>query len=166
MSRSTDPLAAPKAIGEDVEQLVVDAVDGLCAAVDPDDWFDAHAETLIGPRTAEGLHWQSICLLEAGTRVEIKSCKRSVSNGERDRAGLWTFQKDQHERLVDDGAVYLLAVYVGENPKQLDEMLVIPASILDECLVGRWYDVDRHEGEMAQLAWPHLFGELEVDDAE
>lgn len=164
MSRSSDPLAAPKAIGEDVEQLVVDAVDGLRAAVDPDDWYDAHAETLIGPRTADVPHWSSICLLEAGTRVEIKACKRTVSNGTRDRNGLWTFQYDQHERLIEDGAVYLLAVYVGGSPKQLDEMLIIPASILDECLVGRWYDVDRHEGRLAQLAWPHVIGR-EVQDA-
>ncbi|WP_340099463.1 hypothetical protein [Salinibaculum salinum] len=168
MSRSTDPLAEPKAIGEDIEQLVVDAVDGLRAAVDPEDWYDAHVETTIGPRTAEDVIFASISLLEAGTLVEIKACKRRVSNGTRNRDGLWTFQVDQHEKLVKESAVYLLAIYddVG-GTKQLEEIVVSPASIVDECLIGRWYDVDRHEGRVAQLGWPHVLGDQEVSaDAE
>ena len=48
--KADEPLAEPKAIGEDVEQLVFDAVDGLCTAVDSEDWYDAYADTTIGPR--------------------------------------------------------------------------------------------------------------------
>jgi hypothetical protein len=165
MSRTE--FAQPKAIGEDVEQLVIDAVQGLRAAVDPEDWYDAHAETAIGPRSAPSVIWSSICLLESGHRVEIKACKRRVSNGTDDRPGRWMFQADQHARLLADNAVYLLAVYTEPSEKVLEDMVICPASILDECLAGRWYDVDRHEGSVAQLAWPHVLGSLEVTgDAE
>jgi hypothetical protein len=164
MSRA-DPLAEPKAIGEDVEAIVVDAVDGLQAAADPEAFYDAAAVAVIGPRTAPDVTFGSISLVEAGTRVEIKACKRRVSNGARgDRPGRWTLQVDQHEQLVADSAVYLLAVYeeVGAT-KELDAMLVVPASIVDTLLVERWYDVDRHEGQIAQVSWPTVLGR-EVDD--
>jgi hypothetical protein len=165
MSRS-DRLAQAKAIGEDVETLVIGAVEGLQAAVDPGDWFDAVVETTVGPRTTDLVTFSSIPVLEREKRVEIKACKRRVSNGDRgDRPGRWAFQIDQHERLIAAGAVYLLAVYeevVGT--KQLVDMLAVPASILDEVLVDRWYDVDRHEGAVAQVDWPQVIGR-EVADA-
>ena len=165
MSRS---LADPKAIGEDVESLVIDAVDGLAPAVDPEDWYDAHAETVLGPRTTpDDLLFGSIPVVEAGTRIEIKACKRTVSNGaQASRPGRWLLQTDQHEQLLDDGALYLLAVYEEiEATKRLETMLIVPASIIDEILKDRWYEVDRHESAVAQLPWPHVLGE-EVDDAE
>jgi len=167
MSRSRDPLAQPKAIGEDVEELVLTTVDGLRAAVDPEDWYDAHAETVIGPRCAGDLTFGSIAVLDAGTRVEIKACKRYVSNGADSRPGRWMLQTDQHERLIDDRAVYLLAVYEEANgQKFLREMLAVPATILDEVLADSWYDVDRHESEVAQLAWPNVIGREVSADAE
>jgi hypothetical protein len=163
-----DLLADPKAIGEDIEALVVDTIDGLAAAADPDDWYDAVATTVIGPRTApEALIFGSILVVEADTRIEIKACKRRVSNGDRDRPGNWLFQIDQHEQLLADNAIYLLAVYEETGgAKHLDTMLAVPASILDEILVEQWYDVDRHEGQVAQLPWPHVLGAEVSGDAE
>lgn len=164
MSQSRDPLAEPKAIGEDVEKIVVNAVDGLQAAADPEVFYDAEAAAVIGPRTADDVTFGATPLVEAGTRVEIKACKRRVSNGARDdRPGRWTLQVDQHEQLVANSAVYLLAVYTEPGAtKELDAMLIVPASIVDTLLVERWYDVDRHEGQVAQVSWPTVLGE--VDD--
>jgi hypothetical protein len=158
MSKS---LADPKAIGEDIERLVIDAVDGLRAADDSEDWYDAVCETAIGPRRQPHLLFGSICLLGAGASVEIKACKRRVSNGaDRDRPGRWALQVDQHERLLAADAAYLLVVYSGGVAREIEAMLVVPASIIDEVVRDSWYEVDRHEREVCQLPWPHVLGDL------
>ena len=122
MSRS---LADPKAIGEDVESLVIDAVDGLAPAVDPEDWYDAHAETVLGPRTTpDDLLFGSIPVVEAGTRIEIKACKRTVSNLEFGEERItFDFLVGYQDRRVLEGVVpaYLefAALLEGGMPVEL-----------------------------------------------
>jgi hypothetical protein len=59
--------------------------------------------------------------------------------------------------LLEASGVYLLVVYTPNRHDHLAR-IVVPASILDEHLRGRWYDVagNRSEEEVAQLAWPHV----------
>jgi len=156
MSRS-DRLALAKAIGEDIEVVAIDVIDGLETSADPEDYFDAVATKAITPAPEIGLRFSSIAIIEAGTRLEIKSCRHRVENGSDQRPGLWMFRTDQHERLLEDNASYLLAVYeIHAQSRDLQQMLIIPASIIDEVLAGSWYGVDRHEGAVAQLSWSHI----------
>ena len=167
MTRSRDPRAAPKAIGEDVEALAIDAVDGLQAAGNAEAFYDAVATAAIGPRTAPGVSFGGTPLVEAGTLVEIKACKRRVSNGARgQRHGQWLIPIDQLDAMMAESGVFLLVVYeVCDDGKRIVEMLVVPASLLDEHLRDSWYEVDRHEQAVAQLPWPAVVGR-EVPDAE
>ncbi|WP_277542925.1 hypothetical protein [Haloarcula laminariae] len=157
-------VAAAKAIGEDVEALVVSAVDGLDAEPDEDAHHDATVEALLAPslvETAVPVTWAGTPLVEIGTHVEIKACKRWTSNGTHDIRGRWLCkgrEDGQHAALLDDGAVYVLAVYevTPAGEKVLWALVVIPASLLDEHLRGSWYGVDRREGSIARLSWTAL----------
>lgn len=166
MSRSRDSRAEPKATGEDVEALVIDAVDGLQAAGNAEAFYDAVAMAAIGPRTAPGVSFGGTPLVAADTLVEIKACKRHVSNGARgQRPGRWLIPIDQLDAMVSEAGVFLLAVYEDhEEAKRLVEMVVVPASLLEEHLRDSWYEVDRHKGEVAQLSWPELIGREVTDD--
>lgn len=156
---STGRLARAKQIGEDVEWLVLQDVDGLRAADDPEATADAAAVDTICPTTSPSLDWRSLPLVERGTRVEIKACRRRISNGSRsDRPGRWTLQRGQHDQLLDWGAVYLLAVYEGTDDRRLVRTVIAPASIIDALLEDSWYHVDRHEDQIAQLRWTRLAG--------
>lgn len=172
MSAETE-FADPKAIGHDVESLVVDALDALEAADDLDDHHDAVASALLDPALVETtvpVVWAGVPTVATGTRLEIKAAKRSTSNGTGSVPGRWHFKgrdDGQHAALLEDGALYLLALYdqpgAGDS-RRLLALVVVPATLLDEHLSGRWYDVDREEGTVAQLHWNHIIDGTEVFD--
>lgn len=150
-------LATAKRIGRNVEQVVIDRIDPLRSASNPEEWFDAVASTVIGPRQPHDLIFGSCCLVPRDSLIEIKSCKRQVSNGPGDRPGRWMLQINQHEKLLSSAAFYLLVVYEDTSAgKDLGHLLIVPATIVDEVVSGSWYTVDRHEGGVCQLPWPHL----------
>ncbi|GGN92191.1 hypothetical protein [Haloarcula pellucida] len=156
---STNSLADPKAIGTDVETLVIDAVDVLKAATDADDHYDAVTTSLLEPSTVDAgvpVLW-AMPVVERGERIEIKACVRERSKGTSSAHGSWCFKgRDggQHGWLVDESAVYVLAVYDDAGAsKELVSLAVVPASIVDEHLRDRWYGVDRREETCAQLRW-------------
>jgi len=161
---STTRVARSKALGESIEELVVDVVDQLEPADARDGWYDVIATDALAPDPEIGLRFGSIAILERETRVEIKATRLRVSNGsDRDRDGCWLFRRDQHDQLLEDSASYLLVVY-QESPSGstvIQQMLVVPATIVDELLRQRWYSVDRPAGEFAQLPWSSV---LELDD--
>lgn len=160
-------VAQANAIGEDVETLVVDAVAGLDAEDDEDAHHDAVVADLLAPSllsTTVPVTWVGIPLVETGTKVEIKACKRWTSNGTHDIRGRWLCkgrEDGQHRALLDAAAVYVLAVYEGSpsGEKVLWALVVIPASLLDEHLRGMWTGVDRREGSVAKLGWGSLLPE-------
>lgn len=153
----------PKAAGEAVEGNVLDRVPQLDYVSDREaEWHDARVGTLLAPSTTDEVIFRSINLLGAGTPVEIKGAQRRLASGGRGRIYV---RKRQHERLVEEGGVYLVAVYdprPGRN-QQILAMAVIPASVLDEVLPDGWTDVhgDRAEEGYRQLAWSRIF---RVDD--
>lgn len=156
MSTSRGRKAAAKRVGEDVETLVIDGVAELEAADDPDAHHDAVVDGLLTP--TDHLPFGSICLLEDGTPVEIKACKLTTSNGSgRTAPGRWYFKgrdSGQHRHLLDTGGACLLAVYEETDAgRELVELLLLPASIVDELLADAWYDSGRGEGAVAQLHW-------------
>jgi hypothetical protein len=162
-----EALADPKAIGEDVEQLAIDAVPGLEPADARDDWFDAMTVAAVGPRTAERVVFAGIPIVPSDTHVEIKATQRRVSNGSRDRPGCWYIKRDQHDQRHEERACYLLTIYDDAGAaREVVEIVLAPASIIDECVADRWYDVDRREGEVAQLPWPQILGDSGGGDGE
>ncbi|WP_135304131.1 hypothetical protein [Haloarcula amylovorans] len=168
---STDTLADPKAIGTDVETLVIDAIDVLDAAVDADDHYDAVTTGLFEPSTIDAgvpVRWATP-LVESEERLEIKACVLERSKGTATAHGSWCFKgrdTGQHRWLVDESAVYVLAVYESGAAKELVAVAVVPASIIDEHLRGRWYAVDRREGTCAQLRWSNVLDAAVVEGAD
>lgn len=164
-------LAKAKAIGEDVEQLAVDALEPLEAVGDLDDHHDAVAESLLDPALLDAeipVIWIGIPTIERGTKIEIKTVQRWTSNGAHSIRGRWHFKgrnDGQHARLLEEGAVYALAIHESgvNSSRRLLALILIPASIVDELLRERWYGVDRHEGTVARLSWTRV---LDADDAE
>lgn len=156
--------ADPKAIGLDVEDLVVGAVDDLEAAGDDNAHHDAVVTGLLCPSLVDADVPVVFCgtpLVQVGDRVEIKACKRWTSDGARRSRGRWVLKgrdDGQHAALLDGADYYALAVY-DETPggeRVLAAVGIIPASLLDEHLRGRWRETDRREGTLAKLGWPHV----------
>ena len=160
-------LAHAKRIGTDVEDLVLDAVDELEPADDPQAHHDAETVALLTPSTHDLLAFASIAVVEADTDVEIKAakCRTDAANTPR---GRWFFkgcEDGQHDALVQSGAMYLLAIYDEEDDeRELLAMLLVPASIMDEVLRGRWYESGRREGLVSKLTWSALIDPDHFDE--
>jgi len=157
-----DARARSKRLGETIEELVVDRVDGLEAVPDADAvWHDARTTHVIGPWDPVG--WGT-CVVEPGVNVEIKAARRRLSTGRRGRVYI---RKQQHERLLATGAAYCVAVYEGpDDDPTLLAIRIVPASVVDELCPDEWTTVDAagREGEAyAQLAWSNVVDPADVD---
>lgn len=147
-----------ESLGKTLETWLIDWYDTLRPVSDKEAyWHDA--ETTAAWYSSGITPFCGIVVVERGLPVEIKTCARERSNGpNRDSPGHWFIKRDAHERLLDAGGSYLLAVHDG--PDAVLARRVIPASLLDEFLKGRWFDNGR-EGSVAQLSWPRLIDSLE-----
>jgi hypothetical protein len=149
-----------KAAGEAVEAEVIQRVPCLEYVGDHTaEWHDARVSTLLddsGP-----VQMGVVPLLERDTRVEIKAAQRRLTSGQR---GRYYIRERQHERLVNDGAAYLFAVYDPRSTEVL-AMLATPATVVDDVLPDGWTSVDgdRAEAGYRQLAWSRLLDPSEVD---
>lgn len=174
MSSHSDPLARSKAIGEDVESLVVDALP-LEPSENGDDHHDAVSTAPIGwgegaaaPFAVRFLDCMSVGRDEL---VEIKAVSRKQSNGPRDITGRFFLKgrdEGQHARLVDEGAYYALSVYEPIQNRDAREVLAVvfvPASSVGELVDGSWYDVDRREKTAARLGWADVLDRRVVESA-
>lgn len=162
MSADSDARAVAKRIGEDVELLVAEVLEGVHLIPDSTvDWYDAVATVGVFPPQPPTV-FGGICLIWRGAPVEIKACSLSVSNGDGNRHGRWLFKgryDGQHQKLVDANGIYALAVYREADAylgKEVVGLMVIPAATVDDHLKGSWYDSRRREGQIAQLSWSKL----------
>lgn len=155
-----DPTAPPKIRGDNLEAELIARHDPLESIPDADaEWMDARTTGLLEP--SPQLAFGGICVVESKTPVEVKTAKLATSNGSySDTPGRWFIKQDAHERLVESGGVYLLAVYADTDTDsdecELLAVLVVPARTVDDALDSRWYDSGRREGLVAKLAWTHL----------
>lgn len=166
-------LAHARQVGDDAEFETITNIDALDFAEEP----GAHHDAIVtAPLTMDDLpSWarlDGILGVDDGTLAEIKACRIRQSNGERTTPGRWTFKGNeggQHAHLVAEGAVYILIVYQDtDDGLSIVGAVIITAHDLDRLLTGHWYDVNRHEGTMARLGWPHLINRDTIDggDAE
>ncbi|WP_053946704.1 hypothetical protein [Halolamina sediminis] len=161
MSTDSPPLAAAKAIGTDVERLICDALP-LEAVTHGDAHHDAEVSGLLAPATVDApfsVVFAGVPLVEHGSHLEIKACKRRTSDGSRSRSGRWNFKgrdDGQHSVLLDRGGYYALAVYDDDGTAAARRVLAVaiaPATVVDSLLADRWLSVDRTEGTMSRLPW-------------
>lgn len=151
-------LESSKKRGDSVESAVINADPGLEFVGDSvATWHDARTVACLDPSYERPFY--GIPLIEPDTEVEIKgACVVRSAGVSRQRSGQWYIKRKAHDQLVDAGGVYLLAVYAPRPETPILRSVIIPASLLDEHLDGRWYDVDadRSETEVAQLTWTVL----------
>lgn len=164
MSRSS--LRSSKARGSSVEAAVIDASPALEPVGDSEaTWYDAVTTATIDPDPDRPL--LGTPLIETGTPVEIKGACVFRSNGDRDSPGHWFVKRAAHEQLLEASGAYLLTVYAPRPETPILRSVGIPASLLDEHLADRWYEVsaDRSESEVAQLSWPVVIDRERVPGA-
>lgn len=158
----THPLH-PKRAGTSVEDRIINREDALA-------WVSDREQTAWDAKTTGVIDWRDgvplggVCVVEAGTPVEIKGCLPERSNGDRSTAGHWYVKRETHETLADAGGVYWLTVYAPQPETPILAELVVPAATVGDVLAGRWYDSGRREGEVAQLTWTTLIGREAVED--
>lgn len=149
----------PKRTGSSVEAAVVDGQPALESVHDTEaDWHDARTTEVLPP--AENRPFGGLCLVERDTPVEIKGTIPTQSNGTSQTAGRWFIKRQAHEQLLAESGVYWLCVYAPKPSTPILAQLVLPASLLDEHLRGRWYHNGRRE--VSKLAWTHLLDREEV----
>ncbi|MFC3957150.1 hypothetical protein [Halovivax cerinus] len=163
---SLGEIESPKASGDAIEASLIQEIDALGYVGDRTaTWHDAVTTGLLEPSTT--LPFYGIVVVETETPIEIKACQVRTSNGSRSTRGRFYVKRQAHEQLLDAAGMYLLAVYVPRPGLPNLARAIVPATLVDELLRGRWYDVaaDRSEQEVAQLAWSHVIDPETVDES-
>lgn len=130
-------------------------------------WHDARTVQVLTPH--ECLQFSSICLLEPGTAVEIKTCQLLIQRRSRSKGpGQWYIKQRSHEQLLEAGGAYLLVVYRNGEADDTDELevlrrIVVPASIVDE-LITSWSNPGdgRDERAVGRVPWDRVFDREEL----
>jgi hypothetical protein len=146
-----------KRAGENAEGAVLEAVDGLAFVPDDEsEHIDARVIELVEPSTT--LPFVGICVLEAGTPVEIKSAIPRLASG---RRGRFYLRREQHRNLRDAGGSYLFSVCEPRPAREPVAMKVVPATVVDEAIAS-WRSGGDDRPECAQVAWSRIFDPAEV----
>ena len=153
---SVSPQAAAKRGGENAEAAVLQTVPELRYVPDSEAvHYDAVAEELLEP--SGQLPFTGIPLVEVGTVVEIKSAMVVLAD---DRRGRLLFRRQQHERLLEDAGMYLVAVCEPTPDRGLLALKLIPATLVDEEIETGVAAED--DPDYAQLAWTRFVHPDEV----
>ena len=164
MSSRTSPLESSKASGDFLEAEIVQVIDTLEYVGDRTaTWHDARTTAVL--EASRSLPFYGIVLVEPETPVEIKGCQIETSNGSRSTRGRFYVKRGAHEQLLEASGMYLLVVYLPRPGLPQVARAIVPATLVDELLSGRWYDVggSRSEQEVAKLAWSHVIDPAGVD---
>ena len=154
MSQTT---LSSRAGGDAAESAVLEAVTELQYVPDTDaEHYDALTTTTVVPR--DHLPFLGVCQLDPETPVEIKSAM--VVYGEDQARGRFYLRFGQHERLADDGGVYLFAVCEPTPDRDVLALKIVPTAVVAE-LVSSWISPDGR-ADYAQIAWSRVFAPAEV----
>ena len=146
--------ASSKQLGERGEAAVIAHVDGLDPVGDSvAEHFDAQPTVALWPSE---IPMVGIAVVEAGRPIEIKTTIPELSSQDR---GRFYLRRQQHQRLVEDGACYLFAVTSPHDREPL-AMKIVPA-VSVETVISSWIDAgDRLD--YAQVSWSNIFDEDEI----
>ncbi|SDC05652.1 hypothetical protein [Natrinema hispanicum] len=164
MSSRASELESSKASGDALEAEIVQVIDALEYVSDRTaTWHDARTTAVL--EASRSLPFYGIVLVEPDVPVEIKGCQIETSNGDRSTRGRFYVKRAAHDRLLEVGGVYLFVVYLPRPGLPQVARAIVPATLVDELLAGRWYEVSgsRSEQEVAQLAWSHVIDPAGVD---
>ncbi|AFO55972.1 MULTISPECIES: hypothetical protein [unclassified Natrinema] len=166
MSSRASELESPKASGDALEGEIIQAVDALEYVSDHTaTWHDARTTAVL--EASHSLPFYGIVLVEPDVPVEIKGCQIETSNGDRSTRGRFYVKRAAHDQLLEAGGMYLFVVYLPRPGLPQVARAVVPATLVDELLAGRWYEVggSRSESEVAKLAWSHVIDPAGVDSS-
>ncbi|SEQ04354.1 hypothetical protein [Natrinema salaciae] len=164
MSSRASELESSKASGDALEAEIVQVVDELEYISDHTaTWHDARTTAVL--EACQSLPFYGIVLVEPDVPVEIKGCQIETSNGNSSTRGRFYVKRAAHERLVETAGMYLFVVYLPRPGLPQVARAIVPATLVDELLSGRWYEVggSRSEQEVAKLAWSHVIDPASVD---
>lgn len=151
---------------KDAGELVASNVVGIVPQVDavPDstaEWYDAIVVEAIEPSL--GLSLIDLDVVDVDVPVEIKAAQLRLASSQR---GRFFVRKRQHERLVDEGGVYLFAPYVPNGALPVRALAIATAehvdALLAECQDGDtgdgWVDMGARRCEVGyrQLTWSNV----------
>ncbi|QLG51093.1 hypothetical protein [Natrinema halophilum] len=166
MSSRASALESSKASGDALEAEIVQVVDELEYVGDrTTTWHDARTTAVL--EASRSLPFYGIVLVEPDVPIEIKGCQIETRNGGRSTRGRFYVRRAAHEQLLEAAGMYLFVVYLPRPGLPQVARAIVPATLVDELLTGRWYDVDgsRSEQEVAKLAWSHVIDPASVDPA-
>jgi len=144
--------------GENAESAVIEFIPELDYVPDTEALhYDARVRQAIWPRS--DLPFIGVCVLEAGTAVEIKSVMAVY--GEAQARGRFYLRREQHQKLVADAGVYLFAVCEPRPTRPVIAAKIVPATSAED-VISSWIDAgDRPD--YAQIAWSRIFQPVEVE---
>lgn len=149
---------SPKHAGEIAAGAVLEEVPALENVPDADaEFYDAVAAVEIQP--TDKLRLSSDRPPRDGDHVEIKSAMIRVT--ETQQRGRFNLRRDQHRRLVEDGAYYLFAVCEPTPSRDVIAMDVRSAAAI-ESVIPSWREIDGRES-YTQLAWTNVLDPEEIE---
>ena len=141
---------SPKRAGENGEAAVREEVPQLESVPDEEDvHVDARATTEIGGEV----------FIDEGQLVEIKTC--SVVITDRQRYGRYYLRRDQHDHLLEKGAVYAFGVCEPRPDRDLIALSFVAAEDVDK-IIPDWRSGGENRPECVQIAWTNVVDETEV----
>jgi len=156
VSHAQSALAKSRQAGDRAETEVLERVPELRYVTDSEaQHYDAVTEAVLAPR--QELPFVGLCVLEAGTVVEIKSV--AVVYGQNQRRGRFSLRRVQHQSLLDEAGVYLFAV-CAPNSREVIGMKIVPATQVDhllESVTEGWRTAGDGREDYSQLAWTRIF---------
>lgn len=122
--------------------------------------FDAILEEPFGAPGTPIIGLVGTVLVEAGTRLELKTCQRwntdTHANGGR-RRGRFNIREENHLKRLEDDVPTLFAVLDDE---EVLAATLVPVAFVDPLVARKWSNGDRRYGErVALIRWPNFVSE-------
>lgn len=156
MSSDRADLAPARRIGERAEGAIIESISEIDHVSDHEQQrYDAVATTAVWPD--QQLPMSGICVIERGVPIEIKSCIPRYSDG---RRGMFYLRSEQHDELVELGAVYLFAVVEPHTREPIALRAAAARSVSD---VVQWRSGGDGNQDCYQLAWSRVIRIEEVE---
>jgi len=102
-------------------------------------------------------------LPEPGTLVEVKSCRRLISNGCGPKPGRWWLARDATEELANEDGLLALVVYDPDRDNSVLRTELLPATDVLSEYIEEWTSNGRNHHkseESVRLHWPEVLGTL------
>lgn len=138
-------------LGRSSQSAAIETVDGIEPV--PDEvaiHHDARAIDRITP--SPSLPIVGRVEIEPGTPIEIKSAA-VVATADQKR-GRFYLRREQHEKLIEQGAVYLMVVSTSDPSREVLAAKIVDAREIDD-LVPSWID-GGDRADFAQITWSRV----------